>query len=87
MFDINRPFDPTDDSDCPGDKGDRIYSNILDATFYVYMFQSAMMLVVLILVIRRRGNWIAILFTVAYGIAYAIKGVSFKNWLPDQHSN
>ena len=87
MYDIKWPSDPTDGSECPGEVGDRIYSIILDVTFYVYMFNCAMMLVVLILVIRKRGNWIAILFVVAFGCAYLIKGLSFKkNWLPTEFS-
>ena len=52
------------DSTCENENGDNVYAELLKITFYVYMFDTILMLIILGLVLKKRGNWIAIVFTV-----------------------
>ena len=49
-----------DEEDCPAEHGDHVYSVVLQCSFYVYMLSSLIMILVLILVLKKRGNCIAI---------------------------
>ena len=45
------------------------------------MLDAVIMLIILGLVLKRRGNWIAVVFTVGYTAAYFLKGLNFSHWL------
>ena len=45
------------------------------------MFDTVVMLIILGLVLKKRGNWIAVVFTVSYTVGYFIKGLSFNSWV------
>ena len=62
-----------------------MYAIIIDITMWVYMLETLFMLVVLGLVIRKRGNWFAIFLTVLNLIGYFLKGMSFSPFTADNN--
>ena len=69
----------------PNENGDNVYAVIIDITMWVYLLETLFMLVVLGLVIRKRGNWFAIFLTVLNLIGYFLKGVSFSPFTSDNN--
>ena len=65
---------------CQKHNGDAILSVILTTSFAIYITSAFAMGLILGLIVFKRGHWVAMVLTLAYTVAYCLKGLSFENW-------
>ena len=66
---------------CTGENSNHVYLAILDLTCYIYLFDSLLFVLIIVFVLCKRGNWITLMFSIAYAIAYFLKALSFSPWV------
>ena len=65
---------------CHNQNGDDVLSVILDISFASYILSSVAMILILVIIVSRRGHWAAIGLTLSYTLAFCLKGLSFTGW-------
>ena len=58
--------------------GDEILGVIIDTSCASYTLSSIAMLFILVLIVCKRGHWAAIGLTLAYTLAFGLKGLAYS---------
>ena len=56
----------------------------MDISCIYYLFASLIMCVIVGIVLKRRGNWVAIVIALINTVGYLLKGLAFSNYISDE---
>ena len=70
----------TPSDSCPNENGDVTYLNIIRVSFAYYMLASCFMVVVLGIVLKKRGSWVAIVITSFNTLGYLLQCLTFSKF-------
>ncbi len=65
---------------CKSESGEDIYSTLSTISFWVYAVLAFLLVIVLGILVYRRGNWVATVITLAYIGGYGMKGYTLSNF-------
>ena len=65
---------------CLSESGEDIYSTLSTISFWVYAVLAFLLLIVLGILVYKRGNWVATVITLAYIGGYGMKGYTLSNF-------
>ena len=68
-------------SDCQYESNDQIYKVVNFVTFICYTIEALVVLALVVFLVKKRGNKVAIFITVFFFAAYSLKGLSLSGFV------